>query len=296
MLRGPFFRVSKRFSATVATQAQGLTFHLSTFDGTVGRFTFEKRRPYGFETVEKTIAAMQKLDAGFSLADKVMIDIGANVGTTTIPTVRLLGAGRSLAVEAAPDNVVLLKRNVEANGLASRIAIVHAAASDSDGTAVLELAKWNSGDHRVRVGHAQAGALSEQHWEVVEVPARRLDTILREQEVDVGCISFVLIDAQGHEAHILDGACVLRQRPVPILMEYWPYGLQRAGGLERLHAIVADNYASIFDVGAWEPGEGLALRPARELGDLSGGRDDPAWFTNVLLLGQRMTSAPPKPA
>lgn len=32
------------------------------------------------------------------------------------------------------------------------------------------------------------------------------------------------------------------------MTEYWPYALQRAGGLERFHALVAERYRTVVDL------------------------------------------------
>ncbi len=56
------------------------------------------------------------------------------------------------------------------------------------------------------------------------------------------------MDVQGHEAHVLRGASELLRSDVPIVIEYWPYGLRRAGGLETLHSLIAEHYAYVIDL------------------------------------------------
>ena len=89
-------------------------------------------------------------DAGL-MEGKTIIDVGANVGTTTIPALKTFGMGSSIAFEPAPANVRLLRQNVEANRLEERVAAFEVALSDHDGDVAFDLSDSNSGDHRVRV-------------------------------------------------------------------------------------------------------------------------------------------------
>ena len=46
---------------------------------------------------------------------------------------------------------------------------------------------------------------------------------------------------------MLAGAPGLLAAKVPMFCEYWPYGLRRAGGLDRFHAIVAASFTEVVD-------------------------------------------------
>jgi hypothetical protein len=50
-------------------------------------------------------------------------------------------------------------------------------------------------------------------------------------------IDLVWMDVQGHEAHVLAGATCLAG--VPVVTEFWPFGLRRAGALARFHELTA---------------------------------------------------------
>ena len=98
----------------------------------------------------------------------------------------------------------------------------------------------------------------------MEVPAHRLDSLAEKEVVDLNAIDLVWMDAQGHEAHILAGAESLMTMDIPILTEYWPYGLRRAGALDRFHSLVARR--------AWRV-RGFAHREARGNAGLPGHGD-----------------------
>lgn len=97
----------------------------------------------------------------------------------------------------------------------------------------------------------------------MEVPARRIDSLIETGEIDLDAVDLVWMDAQGHEGHVLAGARQLIARGIPVLTEYWPYGLRRAGGLDRFHALVADGYGTVIDLCSNRDKPPFALPAAR---------------------------------
>ena len=185
------------------------------------------------------------------LRDVNVLEIGANIGSHTVDLIRRYGARSVLAIEPHPDNCELLRQNVLANGVADRVSLLEMALSDQDGSVELEVSGDNSGDHRVRVNGAGSGSDSdsgEAGRSTIEVRAARLDSLVEAGELALDEIGLVWMDAQGHEGHILGGATRLLSSDVPIMMEYWPYGLRRAGGLDALHELIRANYSHVIDV------------------------------------------------
>jgi hypothetical protein len=68
-----------------------------------------------------------------------------------------------------------------------------------------------------------------------------------------------------------------------VVMEFWPYGLRRAGGLELVEQLVADNYVRIVDLHSHDKGVGPELLPASDLRSL-GGRLSGIANTDLVLL------------
>lgn len=172
----------------------------------------------------------------------VFVDIGANIGTHALYALRN-GFAQALCVEPEPGNFRLLRVNQILNNLDSRCRNVMAAVTDVAGEVVLELAQENYGDHRVH-GHAEghrAGAeyFRESERPRIAVPAIPLDRILAEQGVDPAEIGLAWIDTQGHEGHVLAGGGGMIEAQVPMAIEFWPYGLERAKGYGKLRAALA---------------------------------------------------------
>lgn len=102
----------------------------------------------------------------------VMIDIGANIGTTAIPRLLLGDVERAYGVEPDPANYACLERTIAVNGLADRVIIDRVALGASDGEGDLLVAS-RMGRHRL-VSTASTKRATKRA--TVRVPIMRLDT------------------------------------------------------------------------------------------------------------------------
>jgi hypothetical protein len=112
-----------------------------------------------------------------------------------------------------------------------------------------------------------------------------LDSLADTGEIDLHDIDLVWMDAQGHEGHILDGAKRIVDLGIPIVTEYWPYGLRRVGALDRLHALIAQRHSVIVDLR--EPTVALDANRVAELANrytASWRGDEVVPYTDLLLL------------
>ena len=161
----------------------------------------------------------------------VFLDVGANVGWYTLHVAQMVGPeGLVLAVEPSPDSFAVLKENIKLNHL-SNVTALNFAAWDRDGELDLILAETCTG-HTVK----RAWANSAKPWSrfserrvTVRVPARRLDDVLKEQNVTQ--VDWVKIDVEGAEVEVLRG---LRKT----LTRFHPRILIEAEHLEDLTSIL----------------------------------------------------------
>jgi len=230
----------------------------------------------GYEDAELTWA----LDhLGHPQRGRTVVEVGGNVGTTTVPLLVRFGAARVETFEPAPGNIKLLRCNLVLNELEERVVLHQLAVSDRSGSVTLELCAWNTGDHRVQAVDRAWEILGESSRATIEVGAGRLGEALTSAPEDVG---LVWVDTQGHEGHVLAGGSALLGRGIPWVVEYWPYGLTRAGGLDRLHAAIGQHFAVAVDVRASQQrGSVVRLTPEQlpELGASLG-----TGYTDLILL------------
>lgn len=214
-----------------------------------------------------------------TLVNGMLVNIGANIGMTAIALIKAGAAQGALAIEPAPENFRLLVRNIEQNGLSGKIRPVHAAISSCNGVLDLELSESNSGDHRIR-NVSEAGFYNEQSRRTIKIEAHTLDRLAETMGVHVGLI---WIDAQGHEGHILLGAKNVLGGGIPVVSEFWPYGVLRSGQtMQEFLAILEDLFESFYVA---EPA--AKRRPIFELGELAKEYDGPRRFCTLVLMPRR---------
>ena len=171
------------------------------------------------------------MDCIFKDGHGTIIDVGANIGLTSIPLVRSRGI-RCFAIEADPENFRLLQRNILGNRVESKISALNVAAFSHATTVEFELSRDNLGDHRIR-NAADPGrridAFDEKSRRVIKVPADTLDNLLGEELATMARPIAMKIDIQGAEVQAFDGAPRLLSQLDYLIVEFWPYGLERSG-------------------------------------------------------------------
>jgi len=248
LARRGFFAAARRFTPVMTVDRDGLRFYVSTSDRVLSRRLFIYHRKPERDIEHAFVALRQVCQLTRSLERTLVIEIGANIGSHTVELLKRYGAENVVAIEPDPGNFELLQHNVLANGVYDRVAMLQLALSDRNGTAELELASDNCGDHRIR-GSGRADDGAEPLRPTVEVQTARFDSLVDAGDIDLGSVGLVWMDVQGHEAHVLRGARSLLESPIPVVMEYWPYGLRRAGALEALHELIATHYRYVIDLG-----------------------------------------------
>ena len=226
------------------------------------------------------------------------IDLGANIGLTTIPLARLPGV-RCHAIEADPDNFALLRRNLERNDVTGAVTARHAAVVARAGPVVLERASANLGDHRVRIGEAGEDTYGEAARDTVTVPGLTLDELIDADGMAGPVV--VKMDIQGAEPLAWSGGARVMARADLLLTEYWPYGLRRLPvPLADYHAMLAGEFSWAARLADGQDPDSVRLRPVAEI--IAGlddvGRDRPIEAIDLVLArspaipGQRDSATP----
>ncbi len=174
----------------------------------------------------------------------IFVAVGANIGTCLLRALRGGMFRSGVAIEMDADNFRLLEANVAINLATSRPLLLNVAVGDTAGEAVMERSPDNFGDHRIRLANAPAGGrYGEEARRQASVRMTTLDRIEHDNGLRFDGTSLVWIDTQGYEGHVLAGASGIMGRPASarpaVVCEFWPYGLERAGGRDRLFSFLA---------------------------------------------------------
>ena len=191
----------------------------------------------------------------------IMLDIGGNNGRMAIPRVILGDVQAVYCAEPEPLNYACLVRNVRDNGLEGLVMPDRVAIGSENGTVRLVRAK-SPGGHKV----IDPGTRSKR--ETIDVPSLTLDTWCERLGVDLQQVSFVKVDAQGSEVHVLRGAAgVLAYRHIAWQIEVDLSLLgDRGFGAEDLYTPLRRHFTHYVDLN--RRAKGARVRP---IADLSAG-------------------------
>lgn len=155
------------------------------------------------------------------------IDVGANIGIHTLAAAHRVGPrGRVIAFEPNPTIGPVLETTVTINGVGDRVTVVPVALGDSDGEAMLWVAR-NSTLGTLWPEILGDGITAEQALATYSIPVRRLTSIIEPHQGGV----VIKIDVEGSEFDVLrgiDDAFVAEYQPV-FIVEVCPSRLTARG-------------------------------------------------------------------
>jgi FkbM family methyltransferase len=188
-----------------------------------------------------------------------VIDLGANIGTSALFMSDLVGpSGAVYAFEPDPRNFsMLLRATRDKENVQPRRAAVGA----TPGTTHLYLSPDLNVDH-----HSYDDGSGRQG---IPVTMCRLDDVL----VDCATVDFIKSDIQGFETFALRGATdvLVRNRNIKLLLEFWPWGLRRAGSSgDELLTLLSDLEFSVTPIAQ----QSLPLDP----------EENKHWYTNIVAM------------
>ena len=172
---------------------------------------------------------------------EIFLDVGANIGTSSIYALRSGAFSRAICIEPAPSNLPVLRSNLLMNHFETRATVVPMAVSHGPGEMALALSPDNCGDHRISLTPGREDA---------KVRVDALDNILEHAGIRPKEVSLVWVDTQGHEGFVLGGASKLIDAGIPFCIEFWPFAAQAVDGFEPLLDLIEKRFAAFTDLGS----------------------------------------------
>ena len=260
-------------SSLLLAKTDAEVFVTSTQDLSIGRMIYS-RGLKDFESVGRVAELL-----GPDHKKKILIDIGANIGTICVPAVKREIFKYAIAVEPEPFNFSLLQANIHLNSLANKITAHNIALGQyANEELVFELSETNFGDHRIRTSD-QAGLHGESTRKTVTVKSKRFDDLFSNLTADE---ALIWMDTQGYEGYILAGASSNLVKNIPLVVEFWPYGMNRSGSFSAMKAsLIGKGYASFYNLETQDGPTPLTKENLENLYDKIGSTDG---FTDLLII------------
>lgn len=241
LLRGAVFALLGRRSQLLLAPFGEGELLVDARDQEIGRVVFMTG---GYERIYMATALSILASASDrTVTGKTFVDVGANIGTSTIDALLHFGFGRAVCFEPDPRNLRLLELNLVLNRLVDRVEVHPIALSDHDGEARLECSSTNFGDTRL----APAGSGGRER-DSQRVRCSKLDSLIENGVLSTEHLGLVWMDVQGHEPFALSGARRVLEAGIPTVIEYSPGALRSSGGVDLLEGLVSGNYAKVVDV------------------------------------------------
>lgn len=215
--------------ATVETKNGILSFN--SRDRTLGR-SLSIEREFESEMMQRCVSLLTSQGFIKNSQQKTVMDVGGYVGMSGIGFLNFGLFQKALIFEPNPNSFALINKNIKQNSFSNQISVFNLALSNAVSELTMELSHKNFGDHRIRQkGNVEKGHYAEEKRKIISVKSTTLDIFVDEnRQIDFDNVAIVWMDIQGHEGKFLQGAYqFLLKQKVPVIMEFWPYGLLRSG-------------------------------------------------------------------
>jgi len=174
----------------------------------------------------KSVISWMKHHNRFNLKKHVIVDVGANIGTSSIPFVQNTDC-HVLAIEPFPENFELLLKNVSQNKLKDRITCVQKAVFSRQNIVHMILPQGESGGAMIQQTHLNPSPDDLDIQLIADVPSDGLSNIIKSVGLSPEQIAFVWSDSEGSEPHVVETGNPLWAAGVPLYLEIYPEALGR---------------------------------------------------------------------
>jgi FkbM family methyltransferase len=279
-LRSPQWYWNSRQSRRITVQSKQGVYTFDSKDSGIGLYLF----CFGEYESDLNQCVLDILKSEGQLnTNSVLLDIGANIGTTSVAMLLANAMSKALAIEPVPANFELLQQNASSNQLTHRMLTRQIAISDHAGDVTMELNTTLHGDHRVRVSSSainRQDLFQESSRPIVSVQSIPLDQLLIQESIAPTDIGLVWIDVQGHEGYVIKSGHALFSQKPPTLIELWKYGIEQSGmSIENFCELISRYWSTCY---VWKHGQ-FIKHATSEIPKLIA-EQKPSAFENILLM------------
>ena len=301
--RAAWFDEARHWVEYVGVETDDGAFAVATADRHIGRGLFIKRSRPEFRVLRIAVMTLEGMLGHDAVADRTIVDVGANIGTTTVAALRSHGFGAAIACEPEEGNFRLLQTNVALNDLAPRVRALQLGISSEPGHSTLVVHGESGGFSWIALDDARIEAATAERAQTaaelalgeppptttVEVEVATLDGLAADGVLDPDRLGLIWIDTEGHEGHVLKGAVSLLERGVPVVMEVDPVSFEERGDADFVRALTAAHYTHFVDIRRRKEADGAPRLEVKRISTLSEyaaqfDGSDRAPHTDVLLL------------
>jgi FkbM family methyltransferase len=263
----------------LSVETDGCTYLVRADDENVGRKLFIRQSRAEMDVLDRVVKTL--LAVGQAVVGRQFLDVGANIGTATIPALLRHGFGTAICFEPEPRNVLTLRLNLLLNGLEQRAETLQVALSNTTGTADFAVVSHESGKHRV-VANRELRRRTRDTT-LTTVRTLTLDQLVADGTIEPNGVGLLWLDTQGHEGHILERAKSLLDQGVPVVLEWAPRALRRQG--HSIEDIAEQHYTHFLDMRPKDNGTGRpALHPSDVLREYAREFGPGHKYTDLLLV------------
>ena len=140
----------------------------------------------------------------------ICVDIGANIGSTSLIWAKTVNEGKIFAIEPHPVTFRQLERNIEINNVKHKIITRRIAVGANDGDITLFVSDQGT--------MAMKPANYKWKGREITVPSMSLDSFMQKEKIKL--IDILKIDIEGYEVEALEGAAKTLKHTKRIVLEY----------------------------------------------------------------------------
>jgi FkbM family methyltransferase len=194
----------------------------------------------------KSVLSWMKHHNRFNSEKNVIVDVGANIGTSSIPFAQKTNC-QILAIEPFPENFDLLLKNVYQNNLMDRITCIQKAVYSRSEVVHMIMPKGECGGAKIKQKNYRNASAHEPEIQFeTDIPSDGLSNILAAARVSPEQIAFVWSDTEGSETYVVETGKELWRHGIPLFMEIYPPALKLQGDPNNLPSLLSEHFTQFI--------------------------------------------------